>query len=297
VTTTVTRAALALLIMVTGGCGLFENNESPTSPSPGAIGPPGPGTAVRYTAIGASDANGVGSSAPCAPFEACPNGLGYVPVLERALRQSRETTVTNLGLLGTVLSPAIEAVAREYGRNVTGNFVDRQAPFVPRDTNLVTIFGGGNDVNALTEAVERGAGAAGVRDYIDTQVRAFGTDFDRLIRSIRDRAPGSFIIVINLPNMAALPYASGYGEQRRRIMQHISIGFTRESNRQAGSGIVVLDLMCDPQVYDRGRFSSDGFHPNDPGYAYLAQRLLGIVNGASSAPPASCSQMAVVPPL
>lgn len=292
-----TRVVLALLLVAPTGCKLFEKGESPTTPSATAIGPPAPGTPVRYTAIGASDANGVGSSAPCAPFEACPNGMGYVPVLERSLRQSRETVTVNLGLLGAVLSPAIEAVAAQYGRNVTGNFVDREAPFVPRDSNLVTIFGGGNDVNALTEAVEKGAGAANVRDYIDTQVRAFGTDFDRLIRAIRDRAPGSFIIVLNLPNMAALPYASGYGEQRRRIMQHISIGFTRESNRQAGSGIAVLDLMCDQQVYERSRFSSDGFHPNDAGYAYLSQRLLAIVNGGTSTTSSSCSQMTVVPPL
>ena len=55
---------------------------------------------------------------------------------------------------------------------------------------------------------------------------------------------------------------------------------SREANRQAGTGVSVLDLMCDAQVYDASRFSSDGFHPNDAGYAYLAQRLQAIVNGA-----------------
>jgi lysophospholipase L1-like esterase len=292
-----TRALLiALLFLSSAGCGLFNKGETPTTPTPTPTAP-GAGTAIRYTALGASDANGVGSSAPCAPFEACPNGMGYVPVLERALRQSRSVSLTNLGILGAVLSPAIETIAHQYDRNVTGNFVDREAPFVPRDTNLVTIFGGGNDVNALTDAVERGAGSANVRDYIDTQVRAFGADYDRLIRTVRDRAPSSFIIVINLPNMAALPYSSGYSELRRRYMQHMSNGFTRESNRQAAPGIVVLDLMCDATVYDRTRFSSDGFHPNDAGYAYLAERLQAIVNGSSSTASASCSQMTVVPPL
>jgi lysophospholipase L1-like esterase len=286
-----------LLLSLTSGCKFFEKGESPTGPSTPTA-PPTSGTAVAYTAIGASDANGVGSTVQCAPFEPCENGTGYVPVLARAMRTGRQVTTTNLGILGTVLSPAIQQIARQNGRDIIGNFVEQQAPFVPRDTTLVTIFGGGNDVNALTDAVERGAaGTTDVRSYIDTQVRAFGADYDRLIRAVRDRAAGSFIIVMNAPNFAALPNAVGYGIERRRIMQHMSVGFSREANRQASQGIVVLDLMCDAQVYDPSRFSSDGFHPNDAGYAYLAQRLLAIVNGSSSSPSTSCSQMTVVPPL
>lgn len=284
---------VAAWLVASSGCSLFERNESPTTPTTTA-GPPSTGTPVRYTAIGASDTNGVGSTVVCAPFENCPSGTGYVQVLARRLRESREVTLSNLGLLGTVLSPTIQDIAREYGRNVVANFVDGQAPFVPRDTNLVTIFGGANDVDRLTEAIERGAGASNIRDYADTQIRAFGTDYDRLIRAIRDRAPAAFIIVMNLPNMAALPYGSGYGDSRRRIMQHLSVGFSREANRQAGQGIVVMDLMCDAQVYSPSIFSSDGFHPNDTGYAYLADRLLPLVSGQSSTPNSSCSQMAVV---
>jgi lysophospholipase L1-like esterase len=286
---------LAALTMVPlGGC---NSGESPTTPSARPSGPPAAGAAIHYAAIGASDANGIGSSVPCAPFEACPAGTGYVPVLERALRVNRQVTVTNLGLPGAVLSPAIEQIARQNGRDVTANFIDREMPFVPRDANLVTVFGGGNDVNALTEAIERGAAGADPRGYIDTQIRAFGADYDRLVSGTRDRAPGSFVIVMNLPNFAALPYAIGYSEQRRRIMQQIAVGFSREANRQAGRGIAVLDLMCDPQTYDRSRFSSDGFHPNDAGYAYLAQRLLAIANGGPAGAASSCSQMTVVPPL
>lgn len=295
------RSAGILLIVAavsTSGCKLFEKGESPTSPTPPATGPPAAGAAVHYTALGASDTNGVGGTVVCAPFETtCPNGTGYVYVLTRMLQGSRTVTLSNRGVLGAVLSPAIEQIARDYGRNPTGNFVDQQVPFVPRETTMLTVFGGGNDVNSLTEAIERGAGASNVKDYIDGQVRAYGADYDRLIRGVRDRAPAAFILVLNTPNMAALPYASGYAESRRRIMQHMSIGFAREANRQAAQGIVVLDLMCDAQVYDRARFSSDGFHPNDAGYLYLAQRLAAIVNGGSSTAATSCAQMTVVPPL
>jgi len=59
----------------------------------------------------------------------------------------------------------------------------------------------------------------------------------------------------------------------------------------------VLDVLCDPQAYERGRYSGDGFHPNDAGYAYLAERLLTLVNGATPSVAAACSQMNLVPAL
>jgi lysophospholipase L1-like esterase len=291
------RTVTLLAILFSSACGLFEKNESPTSPTP-VSGPPAPNAAIHYTALGASDTNGVGGSVPCPPFDACVNGTSYVSVLERTLRSGgRSVTLTNRGIIGAVLSPTVETIARQYGRNVTGNFVDREAPFVPRETTLVTIFGGGNDVNALVEAVEAGAGGSDTRTYLDAQIRAFGSDYDRLMKAVRDRASGAFIIVVNLPNFANLPYARGYGESRRRLIQHLSVGFSREANRQAATGVVVLDLMCDARSYDGSQYSSDGFHPNDAGYAYLAQRLAAIVNGGASTPASSCSQMTVVPSL
>jgi lysophospholipase L1-like esterase len=213
------------------------------------------------------------------------------------MRATREVTLLNLGIPGAVLSPAIHEVARRAGRDVPANFVEREMPFVAPDSTLVTIFGGGNDVNALGDAIERGAAGGDVRGYIDVQIRSFGVDYDRLVRGVRDRAPGAFVIVLNVPNMAGLPYSANYSQQRRQILQYISAGFSREANRQAGGGVTVLDLMCDGQAYDRSRFWSDGFHPNDSGYAYLAQRLLAIVNGASSSPAGACGQMTLVPPL
>jgi lysophospholipase L1-like esterase len=277
------------------GCNLFDKLKSPTEPS--AIAPPAAGAPIRYSAIGASDANGVGASVVCAPFAPCENGTGYVPTLARQLRSSHEVTLVNLGIPGAVLSPTIHDIARRNGRDIPANFVEQEMPFVPTESTLVTIFGGGNDTNALADAIDRGAAGADVRGYIDTQVRAFGADYDRIVRGVRARAANAFMIVINLPNLAALPYSAGYPQQRRQVLQQISVGFSREANRLAGTGVVVLDLMCDPQASIPSRFSSDGFHPNDAGYSYLADRLLAIASGASSSPAASCSQMAVVPPL
>jgi len=291
----VARIVSVAVSIVVSGCNLVEKVRSPTAPSP--VGPPAATAPVRYTAIGASDAIGIGATVVCVPFAECENGTGYVPVLARQLRAAREVTLLNLGIPASVLSPAIHQIARQYGREIPANFVDREMPFVASNSTLVTILGGPNDVNALADAIERGAAGSDLRGYIDTQVRAFGADYDRLVRGVRDRATEAFIIVLNVPNLAGLPYAATYSLQRRQVLQAVSVGFSREANRQAGSGVVVLDLMCDAAVYDSSRFSSDGFHPNDAGYAHLAARLLTLVNGASSTPAGACGQMGLVPSL
>jgi lysophospholipase L1-like esterase len=287
---------ISAITLVLAGCNLFDKDSSPTAPtSPTAPAPTGP---IRYTALGASDAAGVGASVVCIPFTSCDNGTGYVPLLAHRLRTSREVTVMNLGIPGAVLSPASQQLAQSHGRDVPANIIDREMPFVPPDSTLVTIFAGGNDTNALGDAIQRGAaGSTDPKTYIETQVRAWGTDYDRLIRAVKSRTPEAFIIVMNVPNMAGLPYSAGYTPPQKQGLQAISVGFSREANRQAGSGVVVVDLMCDPQIYDRSRFASDGFHPNDAGHAYLAGRLLAVVNGATPPVSSSCSQMTLVPPL
>jgi lysophospholipase L1-like esterase len=275
-----------LVALVTSAC---SNEKSPTSPS--AASPPAPGAPAFYTAIGASDAIGIGGSVICVPLTSCEGGTGYVPLIVNQLRATRSVTLLNLGIPGAVLSPTIQDIGRRFGRDIPANFIERQMPFVQPNATLVTVFGGGNDVNALGDAIERGAAGGDVRGYVETQVRAFGADFDRLIRGVRDRAPNAFIVVVNLPNFAMMPYASGYSAERRRVLQAISVGFSREANDQSGNGAVVVDLMCDARTYEPGRFSRDGFHPNDAGYAQLAERLLTAINGGAASPPAGCAQM------
>lgn len=292
---------LIVLALAATGCDYVKDKLSPTSPtsptSSSSNAPPAAGAAISYSAIGASDALGIGGSVSCPIFISCENGTGYVQSLTRQMRaQSHEVTLVNLGIPAAVLSPTIYQLARSKGRDVPANFVDHELSFLPAGATLVTVFGGGNDANALGFALQQGAaGSTDLNTYIDTQVRAFGADYDRLIAGIKSRAERAFIIVINIPNLAALPYAAGYTLQERQALQRIAVGFNREANRQAGRGVVVLDLMCDAAAYDSSRVSSDGFHPNDAGYAYIAQRLLAIVNGASSSPASSCSQMQLVP--
>ena len=78
-------------------------------------------------------------------------------------------------------------LGRQYGKEIFGNFIEGEMPFIPADATLVTIFAGANDVNVITAALGGGAAGSGDRGaYIDQQVRNFGNDFTTLLAGIRD---------------------------------------------------------------------------------------------------------------
>ena len=274
-------ALFPLLAFVLVACNNTEDSGGGT-PAP----TPPPGRPIAYTAIGASDAVGVGSSAPCLPLTACADGRGYVPLVARELGSDGTTvTLSNLGIPGGVLSPAIQAIGNQYGRGIPGNFLEHAMPFVSRSSTVVTIFAGGNDTNAIATAVDRGAAGGDPNGYIDRQVQSFASDYAALVRGVRARAPDARIVAMNLPNMAALPYAAAFTLAQRRYLQRISVGFSEGTNELVNEGVVVVDLMCDSRSYDSGMYSGDGFHPNDAGYAYLANELVRAIRTAGYPPP------------
>ena len=113
----------------------------------------------------------------------------------------------------------------------------------------MTIFAGGNDANAIGSAVRAGNGGADPRAYIDTQVRNFGRDLATLVNGIRERAPQARIVLLNLPNLAGLPYVSTYPVAERSVLQRIAVGFSAQANALAASNVLVIDLMCDDRSY------------------------------------------------
>jgi len=287
------RAAAALAaVCLLAGCG-----SNPASPSK-TPGPPAAGAAVSYTAVGASDAMGIGASVLCIPYSACPTGTGYVPDIVRQLQaDGSNVTLMNLGIPSAVIGPDFQALTRAHPPETSWTFLADEMPFVPRDATVVTIFAGGNDANVVGRAVADGAAGSDVAGYVDAQIRAFASDYTALIRGIKARAPNARIVVANLPNFAGVPQ---YSADQRALMQKITVGFTTQAiNPLAGSeSIAVADLMCDARSYDPGIYSSDGFHPNDTGYAYIASVLMQAIRSTSyAAPRSSCAQMTLVPPL
>jgi hypothetical protein len=57
-----------------------------------------------------------------------------------------------------------------------------------------------------------------------------------------------------------------------------------------------VDLMCEARIYDGGHVSSDGFHPNDPGYQLMADLGYPALDaGTAPTPSSTCAQRTVFP--
>ena len=294
-----TRALLsaALLVFLSSGIACSKSPDSPTAPTPTPTAGP-----LFYTAIGASDGIGFGSSAPCVPFTDCPDGAGYVQNLRRRLRDSsagRTVEHRNLSIPGAVLSKAIEDLARDIGQQISelaGNFIERQSPFVPTNTTHVTIFAGGNDANVIGRAALAGRGGSDVNGYIDAQVRQWGTDLEDLVARIRSRAPNARIVALNMINLAGAPYVASRPASEKSLMQRIAVGISDRVNGLTARSVLVVDLMCDARLYLPQNYSSDGFHPGDGGYAVFAEDAFPALKDGTNTPPnTGCAQRRLVP--
>lgn len=277
-------------MLLTAAC---TRSESPTTPTPA------PSNNVHYAVVGASDAIGAGASVPCIPFDPdCPGGTGYVYVVKRRFQADGATVqLSNRGLPGAVLSPAMLTLSRDIGRSdIIGSYLEQIVPFIPASATHISIFAGGNDANVIGQNVRAGRGDADVRGFVDRQVSQFGTDLVDLIGRLRTRAPNARIVAMNLPNMAAAPYVASTTPLEKSILQRIAVGITDRINALAGQSVVVVDLMCEPRAYSAANFSADGFHPNDAGYALMAELLYpALRSGTAPAPSATCPQRALVP--
>ncbi|GMV23803.1 MAG: hypothetical protein AMXMBFR57_37520 [Acidimicrobiia bacterium] len=282
------RLSIVCLLVSTGllaaGCEQIRNLTSPVS---------GAGsTTVHYTALGASDTSGYGGTVACPPFTACPNGSGYVQIVGRRLQAAQpETKLSNLGVPGAVISRRLQNLGNEVGLGIVNNFTDGQAPFVPRDTTLVTMFAGGNDANAVAAYLRAGHVSGSVDAYIEAQISAFASDLRTLLDSVRARATGATFILLNLPNMARLPYTDSATPTEREWFRRLTVGFSSAINAVRAPDVQVIDLMCHAPVYNRGIYSADGFHPNDQGYLLLADLVSAALATAPSAPQTSCGFM------
>lgn len=282
------RTGLFLTFLVAATLPACSVVSNPTQPGGGSS----TTGAVVYSALGASDANGVGSSAPCLPYADCPNGTGYVPQLVKRYKAAgRSITSQNLGVAGATLSKTFQDIGNRLNRNVLINLVDDEMPFVKTDATLVTIFTGGNDANAVADGAKAGFGGGSTTAWIDAQIATFAKDLQTLIAGVKKRAPNARILLLNLPNFAAMPYAAGLTLGEKQALQYISVSFNAEINKLTSQGAVVVDLMCETRTYERGNISGDGFHPNDAGYAMFADLLYTAATASATAPKTSCAAM------
>jgi lysophospholipase L1-like esterase len=223
--------------------------------------------------------------------------MGYPQVATRQLQAAGFTvSLANLGIPTAVIGPDFEALGQQYNRFIAGNFITQEMPFVRREATIVTIFAGGNEINTITAALGAGAGASDQAGFIDQQVRAFGADVATLVSGIRARAGGARLIALNVPNLAGLPFLTTASGPQRQAAQRAAVGMaTSAVNSLVTQNVTVVDLMCDARTYQASNYSSDGFHPNDAGYAFIAGEIVRAVTASSyPAPQSSCAAMTIV---
>lgn len=271
----------------------------------------------QYTAIGASDAVGFGASIPCptGPVTigpdteqmptpvSCPGGTGYVPVLAGSLRTgANQVTLTDLGISGATLGPAERTLGNTYepfvfgctpsGATacVPGDFLSDELPLLAAPINTVTIFAGGNDTNAIFAHVVVACGGCTpgqIGAMITADVTQLGADYATLLGTVHNAFPFARIYVANLPNFGQIPRGVGLGGSAQALLDAISVGIDANviNGAIAAQGIPVIDLECDPQSYNPANFFTDGFHPNDSGYALFASKFATAIKNFGAPPP------------
>jgi lysophospholipase L1-like esterase len=287
------------------------------SPTPTATPTPAP-AAVHYTAIGASDAVGYGASVPCAnpptvAVPTCPGGTGYVPDLAKLLAKSGAVvTLNDLGISGAVIGPDILTTVNTYGALGTADqcmprtagvdaypadFITAELPHLTGTETLVTVFAGGNDTNGIANAAGCMAAAnppattEQIEAFVTSEIGAFGADMETLLGTVHAKAPNAKIYVANLPNFALIPVGQAQSLATQELLSTISVGIDLQViDPLAATGTPVIDLLCNPQSYVPANFYTDGFHPNDAGYAAFAAAFYAQITATTpTAPSSSCT--------
>jgi lysophospholipase L1-like esterase len=271
-----------------------------------------PPVSASYAAIGASDAVGIGASVPCGTTTptnpACPGGTGYVPKIAALLAGGGiSVLLTDLGISSAVIGPNIKNLGNLYG-TVSGDlcqartgsdvipadFLTNEIPNLPSNGAYVTIFAGANDVVALTNALGCGAGGTTTSTqlaFITAEATAFANDYAALLAAVKKASPNAHIVVANLPNLAGIPVGLAQSTTVQQALQTFSVSFDTVIDGLTALNIPVVDLLCSTQTYASANYSSDGFHPNDAGYAVLGSLMEPLLlSGTVTSLSTNCSQ-------
>ena len=219
--------------------------------------------------IGASDVSGFGSSVPCFPYTDCPSGTGYAfgrsaPAPSAELySDGDELTVFRR----RCISRPFQDLGRQYGKEIFGNFIEGEMPFIPADATLVTIFAGANDVNVITAALGGGAGGSGdpgglhrpAGQDISATIsrRCWPASAQRRVRPHHRVEPAEHRGHAVLAPQSPLP--------ERQAAQRASVRMTTTVINTLPN-VTVVDLMCDPRMYQTiDLFRPTGFIRTMPG--------------------------------
>lgn len=150
---------------------------------------------------------------------------------------------------------------------------NEELPKLPRRATLVTLSIGVNDELTIAGG---GAFASGGLVLHPTTVY-WQTALRRIVDGIRSAAPGARIVVANVPNLAFMPAHANDPADLRALLTSTAEAMNAVVGELAAERVTVVDLRCDPEVYRADRLS-DAVHPNDAGYAHLAERFIAALD-------------------
>jgi lysophospholipase L1-like esterase len=221
----------------------------------------------RYIALGDSLTFGVGASEP--------NQAGFVALVHDALERSERFAGTGIDLINLSAPGATSPDLSQPGGQLqlAVNEIQHSA-----DVPVITIGIGGNDLLALAGADSPCLDLATTpcQTALGEILSDLQTHLGGTLRALREAAPDASIVVVDLYN----PF-SGTGDIRELIadvgVQQINgvIGATAADPSLGAKLATVFQLF-------QGRglqwISADGIHPNDDGYAVMAEVVLAALD-------------------
>ena len=228
-----------------------------------------------YIALGDSLAFGVGASDPA--------HKGYVGLTFDALRRSnryleRGLTLLNLGVPGATSSDLL--LPGGQMEQAIAEIKERQADTTSADDNveIISVNIGGNDLLALgsgdSPCISEPAGDA-CQERFNTMLATLEDNLSEVVQRLREAAPLADIVIVDLYN----PF-SGTGAPLELVadlaVQQVN-GVLRKVAEQPQFEAKLADLQPLFQGRSSQLIAADNLHPNDSGYALIAEALLAAI--------------------
>lgn len=203
---------------------------------------------VRYVALGASDAVGVGASDP--------NHTAYVPIMISRLPAG--SSALNLGISGETLHQALN---------------DELPQAIAAKPTLITVWLVGNDFKGCVPLQQYGSDLNTLLTQLQQQTSAKvfvanAPDFSALPAVQTQAASGSFC---GAP--ASLASIRGLAQQWNQVI-NASVAAHHDT---------LVDLFNTDLASHPGYVSGDGFHPSDQGYLALANLFWSAITAQGAA--------------
>lgn len=233
--------------------------------------------APAYIAIGDSLAFGVGASDPATD--------GYVAITYDALRRSeryrnRGLDLINLGVPGATSSDLL--LPGGQLERAVAEIKEREEDASSADDNveIITVNIGGNDVQALVTSDSpclADPQSAECQDRFQETMDILEEDLTQVLRRLRQAAPEADIVVLDL--YSSLSGRGGAPE----LVGDLAVGEINAVTERVVSDPELKAKLVSVYSLFRGRaaqlVAADNFHPNDDGYAVMAEVVLAAIEG------------------